>query len=189
MVSELLEVERRYRISSDDAEAVRAELERMGFSVREDVLQRDTYFNSTHRDLITSEECVRIREEGGTVTLTWKPPSTSEMHESSDFWKEEVDLVIGSSGELAHRMLSLLDFVPYVVVEKLRSSFDGPDGVEISIDRVVDAGVFLEIEVKSRDRHSAQGTIERAALSLGLSDVQINKVPYRDLVKAAQEAR
>lgn len=155
----------------------------MGFQERTATHQIDTYFTSRHKDFIETEECLRIRQEGSREMITWKPPSTDEMKIADEFWKEEIDLDVTGSSDIAFRLLDRLDFVKYCVVDKTRKVFVNDQGVEAGLDRVVGVGVFLELEVRMREVQDARKLLRSTADSLGLDPDRLVRVPYRDLVR------
>lgn len=186
-MQEIFEVELRYRLGDDVTKAKNLEkmLSKKGFKADRSMDQEDIYYSSKHKDFIESEECLRIRTVDGDSEITWKPPSSADMKEADEFWKEEVDLQIGLQHDVAKRMLSALDFFEVATVEKHRKSFVGPEDVEVSIDVVAGVGTFVELEVKHTDPSRGKKLIREVAEILHLSENEICRTPYRDLVREA----
>ncbi|MCK0138918.1 class IV adenylate cyclase [Aliiroseovarius sp. F47248L] len=188
-MQEIFEIELRYRLGSEVlAVEFGKNVLNQGFKVEASLSQEDIYYSSKHKDFIESEECLRIRTVDGRSEITWKPPSTADMKVADEFWKEEVDLQIGSQHDIAKKMLNALDFFEVATVEKQRQSFVGPEGVEVSIDVVKGVGAFVELEVKHHDPDHGKRVIRRTAEGLGLAASEICRTPYRDLVREANDA-
>ncbi len=188
-MQEIFEIELRYRLG-DEAEvnALEKTILNQGFELEGTLEQEDIYYSSKHKDFIESEECLRIRTVDGQSEVTWKPPSTADMKDADEFWKEEVDLQIGSQNETARKMLNALDFFEVATVKKLRRSFVGPEGVEVSVDVVIGVGAFVELELKHHDPDYGKHLIRAVAESLGLTAKEICRTPYRDLVRESKNA-
>jgi adenylate cyclase class 2 len=144
-------------------------------------LETDIYFNSVHRDLIKSEECVRLRFSGDWAELTWKPPTTEEMRIERQFWKQELNLPITGSVEPWREMLRRLDFTEYVVVEKRRTYRKIDETTSIMIDEVTDVGVFVEIETMAEHPEAALQKNRDIVKALDLERSPVVNTPYRDM--------
>lgn len=177
------EVELKFRVDEEVALALRHELfARGGRLLDHAVTQRDTYYTSRHKDFIRTEECLRIRHEGATTTLTWKPPTGADMPAAGQYWKQELNLDVSGQEETIEAMLVALDFVEYVTVRKTRSEFAVDESTHVAVDLVDGAGVFVEVETLSADPVGAARKNRELAASLGLSDCEVVTIPYRDLV-------
>jgi adenylate cyclase class 2 len=179
-----LEVEIRYALGDSSVDDWHQRLARAGFTLHDMVNQHDTYFTSLHKDFIATEECLRIRDSGEAIVLTWKPPSTAEMQASPIFWKEEVDLDVTTQSEIARRLLDALDFIEYVQVEKERRVYRRGT-VEAGLDLVTQVGLFIELEIKTPDRLQGEQELLAVVSELALPNDCLSTTPYRDLVKAA----
>lgn len=149
-----------------------------GYSRREE----DIYFNSRHRDLISTEECVRIRSSGSWAEITWKPPTTVEMRREKQFWKEELNLNIGQPVERWIEMLDRLDLFEYVRVIKERIVRELDRETILVLDRLPQVGFFVEIETTSSDASRALKKNRDVLVALGLGAATPINVPYRDIV-------
>jgi predicted adenylyl cyclase CyaB len=181
----IVEIELRFKVPKAYSAELQRRLADAGFKAIGEVRQKDVYFTNRHKDFIENEECLRLRQEDGSVTLTWKPPSSDEMKAAPDFWKREIDLDLAEQLEVARDLLHALDFLEYVTVEKVRSVFINEGGVEVALDSVAHVGDFVEIEVKSAEVDRGRELIRQIAVKLGLSDSWLSTTPYRDLVKAS----
>jgi predicted adenylyl cyclase CyaB len=116
--------------------------------------------------------------------LTWKPPTSDAMANEADYWKEEVDVRIDGQIDAVRRLLAALNLVEYVTVSKHRRVFSSTThGAEVAIDTVEGVGIFVEIEIRSKDVPTARALIDRLATELELRDAMLSTKPYRDLVK------
>jgi adenylate cyclase class 2 len=181
MVNNKKEVERRYRLVREKGEVTEILLS-SGYEFRGSVMETDTYFQSPVRDFIVSRECLRIRETNGTATLTWKPPTTEEMSKESMYWKEELDIHLVEQGNKASRLLQLLGFEVYSVVEKNRDIYQNSQGVSVCIDQVEGVGHFVEIEKITENVPEAIRELAVTASLLKMREEDICTLPYRDLV-------
>ena len=182
----MFEVELRYSLRSLEVPEICQRLTELAFVHHADLIQRDIYYTSRYKDMIESEECLRIRTVDGESEITWKPPSTREMQCADAFWKREIDLPVGRHGPVAEELLEMLDFVQYCIVEKKRRLFIRfADQVEAAVDDVTGCGFFIELEKKSSEVEEAQMCLDELAKRLQLKKSSISKTPYRDIVKGA----
>lgn len=84
--------------------------------------------------------CIVIRflenRRDGTSELTWKPPASGEIREVKQFWKEEINFEIGKQIEPMKRILEMLGFITYGVVEKTRREFRYDRQTSVCLDVV-----------------------------------------------------
>lgn len=149
----------------------------------DEIYQKDKYYTSKYKDFIESEECLRIRTTNSYVELTWKPPTSKEMNEKGQYWKEELDIDIKSIHEKVEKLLLVLDFIEYVEVEKRRLKFRINDFSIICLDKIEGLGWFIEIETMHDDENYALEQNETYANKLMLKTEDKVNIPYRDLVK------
>jgi predicted adenylyl cyclase CyaB len=180
------EVERRYKTDEAMATTLQARLEALGFQQSESTRQIDEYFTSETHDFIVSEECLRIRQTNGLTLMTWKPPSSDQIKAAQDYWKPEIEFAVDASADTARSFLTSLRFIPYVVVDKLRTSYRRGT-VEVAIDDVASAGYFVEVEIQSVDVDAARAELDSIAKELGIDGYPQSTIPYRDIVKAYSE--
>jgi adenylate cyclase class 2 len=184
-MSDLKEVEIKVRLTSHDVKRLRDELspyEQYRSS------ETDVYFNSRFRDLIKTEECLRIRRSSSVYEITWKPPTSLAMKSEKQYWKEELNIAISGSVNDWITLLSRMDFDVYTIVSKRRVSYALGDETVMMLDDVVGAGHFLEVETMSS--HAASALDQNRALlrRFGLSQSEVVSIPYRDLVPRASLA-
>lgn len=117
--------------------------------------QIDTYYDnptdSFFKDPKNVNDWVRIREENGSLTFTYKHwlPDGADIRT----YCEETEYAMQSKADLCKilKKLNFSDgFVPLIVIEKIRKNFMYRD-CEISIDEVRNLGTFIEIEYKGTD--------------------------------------
>ena len=182
-MSKVLEVEIRYKIPNKTyLKSLYDKLNKLGFHFVVEENQEDIYFSSHYKDFLKNEECLRIRTVKGSSMITWKPPSSKEMKRSDDFWKQEIDLRIGSQREIARQLLQHLDFFEVAIVKKRRQLFKNDENVLVSIDQIAEIGEFLEIEVQHSNIQYARKKIRDFAKLLEVDNLQIVNIPYRDLI-------
>lgn len=172
------EVEIKIEVSDDDIRRMLSLL--TGRDIRKSI-EVDIYYTSRYRDLIGPEECVRIRYSDSIQELTWKPPTTAVMRDERQTWKEELNVPIGGRVDDWRKMMDKLDLVEYVVVEKDRTHLVYDNETNIMIDRVKNVGSFVEIETNSADYGHATKKNRSVMIELGLNEMSIVNVPYRDL--------
>jgi adenylate cyclase, class 2 len=169
-----LEIEQKLRI--DDPAGLRAKLVAMGAVFRDQIVQRDAYFNHPSRDFGVSDEALRIRSVGDENAITYKGPKLGGGVKT----RREIELPFGagqSTAEQLGEVLVLLGFRPTAVVEKRRTPGEVTvDGVhfELAMDEVEGLGSFFEIElvVDDAEREQAQGRIQSLQAKLKLERVE-----------------
>lgn len=145
--------------------------------------EKDTYFTSPARDLIASEECLRVRRRDGFAEITWKPPTSPEMRSAGQYWKEEINVLVDFPGDGAIALLTALGFEEYVTVSKERRCARIDDATTLIIDVIENVGWFIEIETMSDSPEEARRKNERLIGALGLDGFSRAAKPYRDIVK------
>ncbi|MBW7941985.1 MAG: class IV adenylate cyclase [Candidatus Kuenenia stuttgartiensis] len=149
-----------------------------------EVTEEDIYYTSKHKDFITSEECLRIRDVNGNCEITWKPATTDDMLFQKSFWKEEINLSIrGTQKEIAKALLQSLDFVECSIVKKKRVYYKIDRHTLLTLDYIDQLGWFVEIETISEDESISLIKNRQIAKKLQLSLECAINIPYRDLVQ------
>lgn len=178
-----MEVEIKYRISEKSFEDIQILVEEAGGEFLHESLERDTYFNVSGRDSMTTKECLRIRESHKKGNeITYKPP-TEEGKQELHFAKKETNLAV-QDPQAARDLLMCLGSTILVVVEKNRKYYS-LNGCTVCIDKITDLGIFIEIEVMGNNANAALTKIKDCAKVLSLDDQDIVTAPYRDLVMQA----
>lgn len=114
-------------------------LEIGGSFVRE-VFQEDLYFKHPCRDFAKRDEALRLRDEGGKYTLTFKGRRVGGGAKT----REEVEVIVGDF-EGACTLLERLGFERAFTIRKRRREF-AVEGVLVALDEVEGLGRFVEIE-------------------------------------------
>jgi adenylate cyclase class 2 len=166
-----------------DFEAAKSRLAALGCHWSKPALQRDTIFFRAEDDPITPKVgkiVMRIREEGGFITLTAKRHVTSEL----DCLEEEVHV---EDAGATSRLLLLLGFVQTLAIVKLRQRATG-FGFNFCLDRVEGLGDFLEIESLSSETTAEAPfrRLEDLLTTLALSDSERVEMGYDTLVLVAR---
>ncbi len=154
--------------------------------VKRSSMEEDVYYTSRYKDLIETEECLRIRTRDGSSELTWKPPTTQEMLEKKQYWKQELNVDIGDQAAAMREMLERLEFVEYVVVRKERVEYIYDDETTITVDKIEGIGLFAEIETMCADTVYGTEKNSQVLKELGLGAMVRVQRPYRDIVKDGQ---
>jgi adenylate cyclase, class 2 len=163
--------------------SVRATIADLGWSIAHRRQEEDIYYSSRHKDFIATEECLRIRKSEERAELTWKPPTSDQMRQSQQYWKQEVDLDVSQQVETIRQLLACLEFYEYVVVTKSRTIYRATRETIVCLDEIENLGWFVEIETKSQSASDATRANLLVLSQLGLDNAARVNVPYRDLVK------
>lgn len=109
----------------------------------------DTYYIPNFKDFeINGEtiECVRIRENKDTATLTYK-----KIHKDANpIYCDEYETIV-SSKEQMEKILFALGFKIQMIIDKTRLSIITKD-FEFDFDSVKNLGELLEVELLNKDR-------------------------------------
>ena len=166
----MLEIEAKFAI--EDEAGLLEELMKQGFQVDQELYQADYYFNHPDRDFRSTDEAFRIRVTGDQLQVTYKGPRLESIIKT----RPEMELMIQPEPEAletAQAMLLALGFRPVASVIKLRRQgqvvWQGVP-IAIAIDRVDDAGDFVELErvVDVDQQAAATEQILSLAQALGL---------------------
>lgn len=137
----------------------------MGFkTVSERILERNYVLDTPELSLKENHKLLRLRQSGGTCTLTFKRPDPTAPQTVKDRTykiREEIEVTV-SDYKKAESIFKGLGYQVFFIYEKYREELCSPAGdVEIMLDHTP-AGDFIEIE------GSAAG-IDRVAALLGFS--------------------
>lgn len=133
--------------------------------------QSDLYMNHPCRDFARTDESVRIRSEmGPDVTkfkITYKGPKVSGRSKA----RAEYELVLaeGTDHKTLLSFFRSIGFTDVLTMEKTRVIFE-LEGIELSVDRVKDLGVFVEAEKVVSSVPEAEAEIMALMDSLGFKD-------------------
>ena len=163
----MLEIEVKLRIGS--LEAVKTQLDALGFTPAERLLECNTVYDSAEGSLAGAGKLLRIRETGERAILTVKLPSESEGPHKI---REEHNL--DGPAPTLERIVEGLGFEPAWRYEKYRTRYSKPGepGV-IELDETP-IGNLLELE-------GPPEWIDATAAALGFSEADYVTATYRDL--------
>ena len=153
-------------------EAVEDRVKRLGGVLRGEVYEKDLYFQHPCRDFAETDEALRLREEGGRCTLTYKGPKEGGRVKS----RLELNVEVGDC-DAAKGLLERLGFKPVAVVAKKRRYYLLGD-VEVALDNVEGLGCFVEVESK---RGREEDVLE-AVRMLGLDRFPSTTKSYLELL-------
>ena len=178
------EVEVKVKIELAQIKSIKRKLLALGAISKDKIKESDSYFTAPHRDFIKTKECLRIREKGDYLELTYKGPTTKSMDNKKQFWKSEINIPFYSSRKEAEMLLEALNFTKVIEVIKEREKFM-LGRQEITFDNVKNLGWFLEIESIVTGKKERQKALNENIIllkKLGLGKENIISKPYRDLV-------
>lgn len=164
-------------------------LKNAGFERKSVEHQEDIYFVDHEQKFLSNRTCLRIRKDlhNHLATLDYKGPSTPEDQDRISKIESNGKLDFSSIDVLID-IFAALGFTVFVKVVKERENWVQDDGSfrkTVAIDRVVDAGEFVEVEVTTTDLSDQEGAQHRwDNLVSDLRDYLGESVntPYRDLV-------
>ena len=147
------------KLGVPDVKFARRLLRAAGFRVsRPRVFETNTVFDTARGSLGKAATLLRVRQAGGTNTLTYKGRPVVGRYKS----REELELKISDAGSMT-AMLARLGFHPAGRYEKYRTEFRQPRRSGVVMLDETPIGVFLELE------GSAQW-IDRTARRLGFEE-------------------
>lgn len=184
MTKKLLEIERKRQLTGNIEELI-GRLQNIGFELKSNLREIDTYYSRPDVDFMQTVECLRIRQRDSFAEVTYKPATTTATHtENNVIIKPETNLPIQpEDAATAKQLLTNLGMMQLVEVNKYRRSFQSSDFPQatVAIDEIKDAGTFVEVEVLSDDETSALMMISEIETKLGLDSMEIVTRPYRDI--------
>jgi adenylate cyclase, class 2 len=169
------EVEKKYRLTRDEAGAVRRRLEEIG-SQAEDVgeVEGGAKFEEnviyTGPGLDPRRRVLRLRREAGRALLTFKEREPT----ASAIKRQREDETEVSDADALAAILEALGYRPALVYEKRRTTWH-LGGVEVVLDELP-FGLFLEIE-------GEESQILEAERRLGLEAAEAEHAPYPELTQ------
>ena len=171
MTKKLLEIERKRQLTGNIEELI-GRLQNIGFELKSNLREIDTYYSRPDVDFMQTVECLRIRQRDSFAEVTYKPATTAATHtENNVIIKPETNLPIQpEDAATVKQLLANLGMVQLVEVNKYRRSFQYSDFPQatVAIDKIKDAGTFVEVEVLSDDETSALMMISEIETKLGL---------------------
>ena len=170
----MIEVEAKFRVG--DVAAVEARLAELGARLVAEVVEVDAYFNHPCRDFAASDEALRVRRVGESVSLTYKGPRVGPGKT-----RREVSVTVDGDVE---GLLAALGFREVARVVKRRRYYSLGD-VTVALDWVEGLGVFVEVEVSVGDESLVEEGFRRVmdvALRLGLDPSAMERRTYLEMV-------
>ena len=162
----MIEVEKKYRLTTRQRDAVLKRLPEMGANLEGEDFEENTLYSGA---ALSDGSCVlRLRRVGSKATLTYKKrlPSSSAIKQQRE---EETSI---SDPEAMEAILEALGFTPALVYEKRRQTWR-LGKTEIVID-VLPFGLFMEIEGRATE-------IKAVERKLGLKGLRAEHATYPQL--------
>jgi len=162
----MIEVEKKFRLTKRQRDAVLRRLPEMGASLQGEEFEENTLYSG---EGLSSGSCVlRLRRVGRNATLTYKKriPSSSAIKQQRE---EETEV---ADPEAMEAILEALGFTPALVYEKRRQTWT-LGKTEIVID-VLPFGLFMEIEGRANE-------IKNVERKLGLKGLRAEHATYPQL--------
>ncbi len=152
--------------------------------------QIDEYFTPYHRDFLSvrpAKEWLRLRDENGKYTINYKNWYTA--NDGKPVHCDEFQTSIKDIDQMK-KLFNALNFKPIVKVDKNRKIWDYED-YEISVDRVIGLGNFVEIEFKEKSNNPKKVTNEMIEFlkKIGVGKIQGNYQGYPFLLLFPDEAK
>jgi adenylate cyclase class 2 len=104
-------------------------------------LESDQLFDREDGELQKSQQLLRLRQSGGTATVTYKGPPQGERHKR----REEIEYEVSDPNAFV-KVLERLGYHPGFRYEKYRTKFAAPGEPGIITIDETPIGVFLELE-------------------------------------------
>lgn len=187
-----IEIERKRELGTA-RHAVEEQLQRLGYLGSSPAIEIDTYFSRPDRDFMQTVECLRVRQSTNKTEITYKPPTDTSSHNAAGIIsKTELDVPLKNTGDAnaARELLKIMGMRELVTVHKTRTTYRHPEhaAITVAIDEVKHAGSFVETEliVDEPQKDEAQGILSRLETELGIAELPVINLPYRDLVMATQ---
>ena len=121
--------------------------------------QIDTYYKHPIRDFAATDEALRVREEEGKATLTYKGPKLDTLSKTREELKVRVE-----DAHVTKNLLEKLGFKEAGMVRKHRMKFFLSE-FKVCLDKVENLGEFVEVEASLHSEDSDEGV---AALREGV---------------------
>ena len=79
MTKKLLEIERKRQLTGNIEELI-GRLQNIGFELKSNLHEIDTYYSRPDVDFMQTFECLRIRQRDSFAEVTYKPATTAATH-------------------------------------------------------------------------------------------------------------
>jgi adenylate cyclase class 2 len=154
-----LEVEVKVPVDCSELRALKEKLERLGARIEGPIREEDIYLNHPCRDVVATDEAIRVRFSPEGVKVAYKGPRRGGTNVKARFEIEE------KAGPGILEFLKALGFTEALRVVKERVYASLPDAL-VTLDKVEGLGCFVEVE----SRHGLEEEVERVIKILGLED-------------------
>ena len=152
------EVEVKFRVDCSQLDEIRAKVMELGGEVVDASEEEDVYLAHPCRDLLGSDEALRVRYvDGRPRALTYKGPRTGGPYKS----RLEVTLAVTSD---PMPLLESLGFSRAVTVSKFRVYLRLGNAM-VTIDNVRDLGCFVEVESLRGDPADVDEALRRIGIA------------------------
>jgi adenylate cyclase class 2 len=163
---------------ADDLEGIEKKILSMGAKLTWQGEQKDIYYNHPARDFASTDEALRVREEGEKVILTYKGPKIDDITKT----REEIKVNVGDMPSIKEILIKL-GFKEVGVVKKHRKKYILSE-FKICLDDVADLGGFVEIESLFYPEISNENIeMKREDILTFLDELKIKKMERRSYLE------
>jgi adenylate cyclase class 2 len=169
-----IELEIKLNLSTDQFRQLRDRFDSAGYECTH-TSQIDIYYSPSNEDFFsdtTNDKCLRIREEDGKQTITYKQifSSNSELHSHM----VEYETLIESSIQM-EKILEVLSVNRVLELKKERFKYIIDKRFDVSLDSVDGLGYFIEIEALSINDNDNVENVNKNLIAFARSlDVDIS---------------
>jgi adenylate cyclase class 2 len=167
------------KIAIDSYEEMEKRILNVGAEKSDREVQIDSYFDHPCRKFQDTDEALRVRSSSpsGLIELTYKGPRIDNNTKT----RIEASVILDDANEIVS-ILENLSFRLVATVTKTRQFFSLPS-MTISIDKVEDVGLFMELEsiAKTKDVAQARDNIFEMMRKLGLDPKESIRESYLEL--------
>lgn len=163
----------------DNETEIEKRLYQIGSKYLKIIEQTDIYFQHPKKDFKNTDEALRIRKEENAFFFTYKGPKINEKTKT----REEIEVHFDDWTKLR----DILEKLGFKVVYEVRKSRKllSLNRITISIDKVENLGVFLELEIKvgsKQEVSEATNQILDKIKLLGISENKLERRSYLELL-------
>lgn len=174
------EIEIKLQLREEEYLQILQILQKKGEFIREQH-QIDEYYSPVDKSFYDAgDRCLRIRTENSRSILSYKQIHNENTDQQ---YIEEYETLIGDL-KMAGCILTSLNFVREIVIDKHRIEYMLPDNVLVAMDCVKDLGYFIELENRNE---SMELEIRNACLinliqELGIDSTKRNSEGYSNMM-------
>ena len=178
----MYEIEIKFKFKNKTITQIQEMMSRENIEWSQPINQSDTIFLSNKMKeykIVNGTQILRIREESRGQESATKKILTMKVQQEIALESKEFELEISNS-EQAQLIIEELGFIQFVNVVKSRKKAK-VNNYNLCLDEVEGLGTFLEVEYLSKEKVDAlevQNKITEWVEGLGLTDYEINKIPY-----------